>query len=394
MISDLELKINEIYDELIKFRRDLHMYPDLSYEEENTMKKIAKALEGLGLEIETNVGGYSVVALLRGASEGKTVLLRADIDALPIFEKSGLEYSSKIDGVMHACGHDVHTTILLGVAKILSQHKDKIKGNIKFCFQPAEEVSPTGGAQYMIDAGVLENPKVDAAMALHVWNNKLGTVAVRDGAMMAQSDRISITVKGRSAHASQPHKGADAIVAAGHIITAMQSAISRNTDPFDNAVVTIGTISGGKKYNIICDSVQLEGTIRILSEKVSEKMPKLLENIAVNVGKGLGCEVDFNYTRGYAMTKNDHELFQTVVPALKEELGEENVLFPEYPNTGGEDFSAFGKYVPSIYMWLGMESEINEGRVTIHSNNLLIDERMIPVGIKTFIASAFAFLEK
>lgn len=380
-------EIDEIFDELVEFRRDLHMHPELGYEEYRTQGKIYSELEKTGLEVSRDYGKTGVLATLYGeAGDGETILIRADIDALPIQEENDLPYCSKESGLMHGCGHDIHTTIVLGLAKILAKHKDKIRGNIKFCFQPAEEIAPTGGAQMMIDDGVLENPKVSRAYALHVWNNPLGTVAIRDGAMMAQSDRLSITIKGKSSHAAQPQKGNDAIVAAAAVISALQTVISRNTDPLESAVITLGTISGGKKYNVLCDEVQIEGTVRLLSDEVIKNTKPLIEQVATNVAAGFGCEAIVSYVDGYAMTKNDHELFLMAKDRLSQEFGKDKVLVPKNPNTGGEDFSAYGKKVPSLFMWLGMESNFNKGRTTIHNKNLLIDEEIIKEGIRAFIA--------
>lgn len=380
-------EIDEIFDELVEFRRDIHMHPEIGYKEFRTQEKIYEALKDTGLEVSKDYGNTGVLATLYGeGGEGETVLIRADIDALPIQEENDLPYCSKEEGMMHACGHDIHTTVLLGLAKILANHKDEIKGNIKFCFQPAEEIAPTGGAQMMIDDGVLEDPKVSRAYALHVWNNPLGTVAIRDGAMMAQSDRLSMTIKGTSSHAAQPQKGNDAIVAAAAVISALQTVVSRNTDPLESAVLTLGTISGGKKYNVLCDEVQIEGTVRLLSDEVIKNTKPLIERVATNVAAGLGCEAIVNYQDGYAMTKNDHDLFLMGKEKLTEEFGEDKVLVPKNPNTGGEDFSAYGKKVPTLFMWLGMESEMNKGKTTIHNKNLLIDEEIIKVGIRAFIA--------
>lgn len=389
---NLKENIKDILDEVIEFRRELHANPERSYQEERTSQRVAEELEKLGIKYETNIGGYGVVGLIKGNSPGKTVMLRADMDALPIKENTDLPYCSTVDGVMHACGHDVHTSMLLGAAKILVNNKDKIKGNIKLCFQPAEEFSPTGGSQYMIRDGVLENPKVDAAVALHVWNYPVGTVALRDGTMMAQSDRLYINVKGKSSHASQPQNGIDAIVGAAHVITALQTVVSRNTDALDSAVITLGTIHGGEVYNILCDEVKIEGTVRIFSEEVAKNINNQIERVVDNVAAGLGCDVDYEYVSGYAMTVNDHDLFVGAKSALEGALGSDKVLVPERPASGGEDFSAYGKHVPSLFIWLGMESEKNIGKRTLHNPNLIVDEDCIPVGIETFITVALDYL--
>lgn len=394
MNNKLDVLINKHIDEIIAIRRDLHEHPELGYEEHRTSEIVAKELERLGLEVHRNMGKLGVVGLLRGREEGKTILLRADMDALPIEENNNLPFKSKNPGVMHACGHDVHTSSLLGVAKVLSELKDEIKGNVKFAFQPAEEMNPTGGARYMIEAGVLENPKVDAALGLHVWDVPVGKVALRPGAMMAQSDRIYINVKGISAHGAQPENGADALVAAAYIITALQTVVSRNVSPMDSAVVTLGTIHGGTKYNIIPDSVKIEGTVRIFDPKLADLMPRRIKEIAQNVAKGFGCECEVEYVKGWSLTINDDNLNKEVTNTFINTFGKENVIVPDKPSSGGEDFSEFAKRVPSVFFWVGMASEMNKGRCTIHNPDLIVDEGAIAVGIKAFASATLDFLNK
>ncbi|MBQ7267873.1 MAG: amidohydrolase, partial [Synergistaceae bacterium] len=263
-------------NEIISWRRDIHSHPELSQNESRTSELAAKVLEGLGLEVTRNIGGHGVVGLLRGKNDGKTIALRADMDALPLNEETGLPYASQTQGVMHACGHDAHTAILLGAACALSEMKDRLSGNVKFIFQPAEELNPTGGAPGMIRDGVLENPHVDALLALHVWPiYETGKIALRSGALMAASDRIFLTVHGKTAHGSRPDQGNDAIVTAANIITGLQAVISRSVSPLDSAVLTIGTIHGGYRYNVIPDTVKLEGTVRTLNPDTQSRMPEL-----------------------------------------------------------------------------------------------------------------------
>jgi amidohydrolase len=335
-----------------------------------------------------------VVGLLKGNTDGRTILLRADMDALPLEEETDLSFKSKNPGLMHACGHDVHTSILLGAAKVLSEVKEHINGNIKFVFQPAEEASPTGGARYMIEDGVLENPKVDAALALHVWNLPLGKVGLKPGPIMAQSDRIFIKVKGSSSHASQPQHGIDAIVASGYIITALQTIVSRNLDPMESAVITIGKINGGTRYNVISDTVTMEGTVRIFDPIVADMIPKRIREVVNNVSLAFGCECELEYVKGYSLLSNDEKLTFEVVDSLKEAIGEDNVIIAEKPSSGGEDFSAFTSRVPSVYFWLGMVSDLNKNKSTIHNPNLVVDEKCIPIGIKAMVYSAINFLNK
>ncbi len=394
MKDKLEHLIDKHIMDIIEFRRDLHQYPELGMEEVRTSAKIAEELSKLDLEVQTGIGKMGVVGLLKANREGRTILLRADMDALPLEEQTNLPFKSKNPGIMHACGHDIHTSILLGAAKVLNELKEHINGNIKFVFQPAEEASPTGGAKYMIEDGVLENPKVDAALALHVWNIPLGKIALKAGPMMAQSDRIFITVKGSSAHASQPQHGIDAIVASGYIITALQTIVSRNLDPMESAVITIGKINGGTRYNVISDTVTMEGTVRIFDPIVADMIPKRIREVVNNVSLAFGCECELEYVKGYSLLSNDEKLTFEVVDSLKEAIGEDNVIIAEKPSSGGEDFSAFTSRVPSVYFWLGMVSDLNKNKSTIHNPNLVVDEKCIPIGIKAMVYSAINFLNK
>lgn len=391
--DEIERLIEGELSNIIRIRRDIHQHPELGRNEFRTSELVYNELQGLGLEIQKGVGGTGVVALLKGKNPGKTFLLRADMDALPIDEDTGLDFKSENKGVMHACGHDMHTSILLGTAKILSNMREHINGNVKFIFQPAEECNPEGGAKFMIEDGVLENPKVDAGAALHVWNFPVGNIGVRYGAMMAQSDRIFIKVKGKSAHGSAPQQGADAIVASAYIITALQSIVSRNVDPLESAVVTIGAINGGYRYNVIADEVNLEGTVRTFNKDIAYIMPQKIRSIVENISEAMGCQCEFDYVEGYALTYNDRELTEQLMVGLKDMLGDEKVIMPEKPATGAEDFSAFTKYIPCTFMWLGCESEVNKGKCIIHNPNFVCDEGAIPVGIKALCGAVLEYLK-
>ena len=392
MLEKIDALIDKYLNRVIEIRRDIHQHPEVAMEEIRTSGIVKAELEKLGLDVQDKIGKLGVVGLLRGKEKGKTILLRADMDALPIHEQTDLPFKSEVPGKMHACGHDVHTSILLGVAKVLTELKSEIKGNIKFNFQPAEEDNPTGGARYMIEDGVLENPKVDAAAALHIWPIPLGQVALRTDTMMAQSDRIFLTVKGQSSHGAEPQNSRDAIVAAGHIITALQTVVSRNVDPMESAVVSLGMISGGSRYNVICDKVTLEGTVRTFNPVISGLVPKRIKSIAENVANAFGCKCDVDYVKGYSATVNNKELATKFIQSFQKSLGEENVIIPERPGSGGEDFSEFAMRIPSVYYWLGIQSEINKGKTILHNPNLIVDERCIPIGIKTMCKATLDYL--
>jgi amidohydrolase len=389
---DIDELIKEHLDEILAIRRDIHEHPELGMQEFRTSELVAKELKKLGLEVQTGIGKLGVVGLLRGNEDGKTVLLRADMDALPLDELTDLPFKSKTPGVMHACGHDVHTSTLLGAAKVLTELKDDIKGNIKFVFQPAEEMNPTGGARYMIEDGVLENPKVDAALALHVWDLPVGTIGLKPGPMMAQSDRIFITVKGTASHGSQPQSGVDAVVVASHIVTALQTIISRNVDPMESAVISIGTIHGGNRYNVIADTVKMEGTVRIFDTALAELLPNRIKSIVENICTAFGAQCEFEYVRGYSLTVNDEELTKKIASSFIDTFGKENIKIADKPASGGEDFSEFTKKVPSVYFWLGIVSDMNKDKCTIHNPNLTVDEDAIPIGIKALVTASLDYL--
>ena len=277
--------LDDVMPKVVEMRRDIHRHPELSGEEERTASRVADALSSLGVEFRDGVGGNGVVGLIHGArGAGRVCALRADMDALPMPEQTGLPFSSASEGVMHACGHDAHTAMLLGAAMVLARMKDDFAGSVKLVFQPAEEANPTGGAPAMIGAGALEDPHVDAMVGLHVWPSlATGEIGIRPGAMMGASDRVFVTIRGRSSHGSEPDKGVDAIAAAGQVLSAFQTIVSRNVSPLDAAVLSIGTIRGGCRYNVIADEVVMEGTVRTLSPKVQDMMPERILQVAQGI---------------------------------------------------------------------------------------------------------------
>ena len=365
--------------DVISWRRDIHSHPELSQNEERTAALVAKILGGLGLEVSRNIGGHGVVGLLRGNSEGKTVGLRADMDALPLNEETGLDFASKTPGVMHACGHDTHTAMLLGAACALSEMRGEIRGNVKFIFQPSEELNPVGGAPGMIRDGVLESPNVDGIFALHVWPiYETGKIAVRSGACMAASDRVYITVHGRTAHGSRPDQGNDAIVSAAHVITGLQAIIARSVSPLDSAVLTIGTIHGGYRYNVIPDTVKLEGTVRTLNPETQSRMPELITRTAKGIAKSLGSSCDVEYVKGY--------------PPLV--IYPDSVIIADEPDLAAEDFAFFARERPAFMAWLGCRpSSVNVNDAPkLHNTKFCPDENCFAYGIDYLVQSALDFL--
>ncbi len=370
--------------EIVKFRRFIHMNPELGNREFETAKLIKGKLESLGLEVRSGVAKTGVVGVLRGAQPGAGVALRADMDALPIQEMTGLAFQSLNAGVMHACGHDVHSAIALGTAQVLSSLKEKIKGTVTFIFQPAEEGPPAdeeGGAELMVREGVLDNPPVAAIFGLHVWPESLGQVFFSPGFITASADSFEVTIKGKSAHGARPQEGIDAIVIAAEIIQALQTIVSRAVDPTDPAVVTIGTINGGTRANIIADKVTLEGTVRTLSEANRRKIPPLMEAIIKNIAETYGATYQFDYKPTFPPVYNNPELAAAMTPTLVRLLGKDKVLEWK-PQMIAEDFSYFAQKTPGFYLFLGVKSPSQAIAAPLHSPNFNPDERAIPLGIK------------
>jgi amidohydrolase len=382
--SQIEKEIEKYKAEIISIRRFIHMNPELSNREFETAKLVSSKLFSLGLEVKTGVAKTGVVGLLRGLRDGITVALRADMDALPIQELVDIPFKSLNPGVMHACGHDVHTSIALGTAFVLSSLKDKIKGNIKFIFQPAEEGPPLGeegGAALMIKEGVLEEPPVKAIFGLHVWPEKLGQVLFSPGPIMASSDWFQIVIKGKSSHGARPHEGIDSIAIAAQIIVNLQAIVSRTIDPLDSAVLTIGKIEGGTKANIIAQDVKLEGTLRTLNPKTRETIPRLMENVIRGATHSFGADYVFNFQKGTPVVSNHPELAKIMLPTLLKVFGKENVQELK-PQMVAEDFAHYCQKIPGFFFFLGVKNPTEKTMPPLHSPYFNPDERGIPLGIK------------
>ena len=383
--NKVEELVDKYLDEVISIRRYLHQNPELSLKEFNTAEFIVKELNKIGLDAQRGRENNGVVSNLNLGKGKKTLMLRADMDALPIQEETNFEFKSKNPGVMHACGHDVHTSILLGVSKVLNEIKDEINGNVKFVFQPAEENNPTGGAPLMIKEGVLKNPHVDNAVALHVCDYPIGTIALKPNAMMSESNRIFITIKGQASHASKPHEGHDAIVCAAYLITQLQTIVSRAIDPSDVVVLTLSKINGGVRYNVLPSEVSIEGTVRCSSVEACEILPDKIEEFVKDVCKIHGCDYEYKFNHGYPVTMNDPKLTKLVKKSIINSMGEDSLIEMDNPDTGGEDFSFFAKEVPSCFMFLGCKSEKNEDTCILHNSKFNCDEDCIKIGIKTMV---------
>ncbi len=352
-------------EEMIALRETIHMYPEEDFKEFKTAKIIIDELEKLGIKVQKNVAKTGVVGLIEGKYPGKTVLLRADMDALKIQEQADVEYKSKVDGMMHACGHDGHVAGLLGVAMILNELKDKLHGNVKLVFQPAEEIE--GGALPMIEEGVLENPKVDVSFGAHLWGYlKEGEVHLKEGPMMAAPDIFNIKIIGKGGHGAIPQETIDPIVITCQIVNALQTIVSRRTSPVDPVVVTCGKIQGGDSYNVIPNEVELEGTIRTFKEETRKLVPSIIEDLVRGITTSQGATYEFKYKANYPALINDKYMTSFAKESLKKVVGEENVFDLKEPNMGGEDFAYFAQKVPSVFMFIGIAN--NESEPVIHHN--------------------------
>jgi amidohydrolase len=378
-------------DEVVATRRDFHAHPELGYQERRTAGIVAARLRELGLDVREHVAETGVIGLLRGARPGPTVLLRADMDALPIQETGDAPYRSTIPNVMHACGHDGHTAVLLGVARLLAGQRDSLPGTVKFVFQPAEEGG--AGAKRMIEEGALESPSVEAAFGIHLWNDgPVGAVGVRDGAFMAASDSFDLVVKGQGGHAAGPHRTIDPVVTAAHLIVALQTIVSRQVDPLQSAVVTVGHIEGGHARNVIPDEVLLQGTVRTFDPGLRQAMPERLERTARSVCAAFGGECGLRYWFGYPPTVNDPGMADLVREAAREVVGEERlVVAPQV--MGAEDMSYFLERVPGCFFRVG-SANAERGLTRPHHNPAFdFDEDALPIGVEVLARTARRYLE-
>jgi len=387
MIEALKKEIAQMNDQLVAWRRDFHRHPEVAFQEERTSSVVRKHLEGLGISVKT-VAKTGLRGELEGKGSGKTVALRADMDALLMKEEGEKEYLSENPKATHACGHDGHMAILMGVAKLLSERKDRLNGKVVFLFQPSEERLP-GGAPKMIEDGALEG--VDAIFGLHLWQplptNKVGVVA---GASMAQPDEFVITVKGKGGHGSMPHQTIDPIYIASQIVVNMQSIVSRNMDPLKSAVVSFGTINGGTIHNVIPSEVRLSGTVRSFERSVHELAKKRVLEIARGTAKTLGATVDVDYDVGYPALINDAEMVTLVKDVALKTLGKES-LADFAPIMGGEDFAYYLQKIPGAFLFLGAGDGMEFPH---HHPGFDIDERSLPSGTLLMTSIALEYLQK
>lgn len=375
--------------DIVALRRDFHTHPELAYEEVRTSGIVARRLQALGLEVFTGIGKTGVIGLLRGGQPGPCVLVRADMDALPVLEENDWEWKSGTPGKMHACGHDCHVATALTVARLLVAEKENLRGTVKFMFQPAEE--GYAGAQKMIDDGLLEDGKFgskpDIALALHVWSDlEVGKVSIKSGPVMASADEFEATIYGKGGHGAMPHQTIDPVMVAAQVVLAMQTTISRNLDPLQPGVVTVGKVLAGSAHNIIPGRADLAGTIRSFDPVVRATLERRCRELVEELPKAFGARGEWHYKPGYPPTINNAQITETVTQALTEALGAENVA-PFTPVMGAEDFSLVLEKIPGCYFFVGGRNEVIDAVYPHHHPKFNIDERALEIGARAMVAA-------
>lgn len=390
--KEILIRAQDLRPFLVECRRWLHRHPELSFQEQKTRDYVVGRLQEMGLQPRVGLAETGVTALVTGGLPGPAVALRADMDALPMTEATEASYASENDGVMHACGHDAHTAMLLGAARLLQEARAGLPGQVLLIFQPAEE-SPPGGAKLMIEAGVLENPQVAAIFGLHVDPFlDTGKIGFKPGPLMAAADKFVVDIIGEGGHGAAPHQAVDAVVVAAQVVLALQSVVSRQVDPLAPAVVSIGTIDGGNRYNVIADRVTLTGTIRTLNPVLRERIPELIQRLVRGVTSAYGARFQFDYTRGYPVMINDPEMTDFARTAAAEILGPDSVATILEPSMGGEDFAYFLQQVPGCYAYLGTSRIGATRRIPWHHPRFNIDEEALAIGAAYLAGTAERFL--
>jgi amidohydrolase len=394
MAHTLLTEAQRLAGRLTKIRRQIHMYPELAFQERRTAELVAKTLREMGCSVQTGVAKTGVVGLLRGGRPGKTVALRGDMDALPMTEQNDVPYRSRVPGVMHACGHDANTTTVLGAAMLLTRHRERLSGNVKVIFQPSEE-SPPGGALSRIAEGALAKPKVNAIIGVHVDPSiRVGKIGVRDGAMMAAADDFRFAVLGEAAHGAKPHLGVDAIALTAQVVQALQTIPSRRINPVHPVVVTCGTIKGGYRQNVIADRVDVEGTARTLDEKDRTRVERLIEQNLAHITKAGGGGYEFTYRRGYPVLSCNRTMTDLVRRVGHEVLGRAGVVELDEPSMGGEDFAYFIDAVPGMMFRLGVENKAKGFTHPWHHPRFDVDEDALWIGAALMARAATVCLEE
>ena len=388
---DFKQATETLYDEMVATRRDLHKHPELAFQEFRTASIVAEQLTQLGLEVQTGVGKTGVVGILEGVEEGITVLVRADMDALPIHELNEVDYASTETGKMHACGHDAHTAIALGVAKLFSQYRDQVRGRIKFVFQPAEEIA--AGAQAMIDDGVLTAPRPDVTLGLHVWNSlPVGQFRLGSGAVMAGSKSFRIDIAGRGGHGASPHESADPIIVATQIVSAFQTIVSRNVDPIDTAVVSVTQIHAGDAHNVIPQTAMLSGTTRAFKQEVHHLIQQRMETIVNHVASAFGCTATLTFLESTMPVSNDPTVTEQVIRAATPLTERFQTTVSTEITMGAEDVGLLMTDVPGAFWFVGSANAERGLDYGHHHPRFDIDETVLQVGAEVLARSIASYV--
>lgn len=391
-MPDLRREADGLSARLTAWRRDLHAHPELGFAEHRTAGIVAQVLSGLGCEVRTGIGRTGVVGLLRGGLPGPAVMLRADMDALPVQEISDAPYASTEPGKMHACGHDGHTAMALGAATLLAHHAAELPGQVLLLFQPAEECMD--GARSMILDGALDNPRPAAAFGLHLWNTMpVGRVSAQSGPIMAAADVLRITIHGRGGHGALPHEAVDAIAVSGQVLSALQTIVSRNVDPQETAVLTVGMVHGGTAFNVIAETVEMQGTIRTFSPTVRETVLTRLRVLLDGVTAGMGARYELTVQEASSAVVNDPAIAEIARQAAVQIVGTTNVVW-QPPSMTSEDFSEFAQRVPSCYILLGSGNPALGLAAPHHNPRFDFDEDVLPIGSALLAASALRYLHE
>ena len=390
MTIDLKAEIQAEQEEMVSIRRDFHAHPELSFKEERTAGLIADRLRRLGLEVSTGIASTGVVGLLEGDGPGPTLMLRADIDGLPIQESSDAPYRSRNTGAMHACGHDGHMAVLLGVASVLARNRAAIKGRVKFVFQPAEEIM--SGAQVMINEGVMDNPNVDRVLGFHLWNAlPVGQIGLKPGVIFSSADEFRLVIKGRGGHGALPHLSVDPVVISAQVITALQTLVSREKHPFQGAVLTIGTVHGGTAFNIIADQVEMTGTLRTVDNDLRENFLGRIPEIAAGVCASMEGSFEFDHVRGCIAVENDLAVTGSVFKTASQVVGDSNIP-PIEPSTVGDDMALFMAEAPGCYFLVGSANPEAGLDAPHHSSSFDFDERALSIAAEILARGALEYL--
>ena len=384
-MSDIESIAGRLVPRLVELRKQLHQHPELAFEEHETARAVAQFVRDLGLSVKTGVGKTGVIAVLKGAQPGRTIGIRADMDALPIHEQTGLAFASKVAGKMHACGHDVHTVIALGVAAVLAELRGELHGTVKFIFQPAEET--LSGARAMIADGALEDPGLDLILGYHNWPAvQAGKVGYNAGAVMSAADAFDITLKGKDGHGAHPHLAIDALAAGAHLVAQLQTIVSREVKPVSPAVLTIGEFHAGRARNVIAGSAELKGIVRTLEPGLSEKIEAAVRRMLEGMKLGMRIDYALDWKRVAPPLRNDAKILESLIKSARTSLGADNVYELPEPSMGSEDFAWFAEKVPAAHLRIG--SRIDGLDTAIHRSNYDCNELAIPVGVRVLARAA------